>query len=300
MEPTTPLPDTALRDAETLRKFRGALRDARREAGLSQTELGARIGASQTQVSLWERTGKVPSMSAVARIESACELRPNTLLSILGVSISPTRLAQMVNTSTVPTMRFVRATGSGTARTSETATGAVTPGPSRQIEMYLKMLADLDEDGGIPRSPADRERFVVEWLRDAGVDVELGRSPGDGDLLLRDGDTTVEVDLPVFDTLRRASEQLAQQTHELNRVLRRTRVEEPEEKVKQITSALHTLGNRITNLEGQVQELAIRDEVTRDWLMGLIRVLSNDDEEMRLRIAEAVSRKVHPSQRIPD
>lgn len=57
------------------------LRDAREDAGLSQTEFGARLGVSQTRVSRWERGKEYPDvmqMRAIAEMtghDYLCDLR---------------------------------------------------------------------------------------------------------------------------------------------------------------------------------------------------------------------------------
>jgi transcriptional regulator with XRE-family HTH domain len=51
----------------------GALvREARRIAGLSQSELAARVGTTQSAVSNWERGRDVPRVDTLGRILQAC------------------------------------------------------------------------------------------------------------------------------------------------------------------------------------------------------------------------------------
>lgn len=53
----------------------GALvREARRRAGLSQAELGARVGRPQTQVARWERDAVNPSLETLRELVRACGL----------------------------------------------------------------------------------------------------------------------------------------------------------------------------------------------------------------------------------
>jgi len=53
----------------------GALvRDARELAGLSQSDLAARLGTAQSAVSRWERGLDVPRVDTLGRILQACEL----------------------------------------------------------------------------------------------------------------------------------------------------------------------------------------------------------------------------------
>jgi transcriptional regulator with XRE-family HTH domain len=61
---------------------RARLRRARRAAGLTQLELGARLGVSKTTVHLWEQGGRVPRASRVAAIAAALGVDPEELMTI--------------------------------------------------------------------------------------------------------------------------------------------------------------------------------------------------------------------------
>jgi transcriptional regulator with XRE-family HTH domain len=50
------------------------LREARRRAGLSQAELGDRVGRAQTQIARWERGAVQPSLETLRRLIHACDL----------------------------------------------------------------------------------------------------------------------------------------------------------------------------------------------------------------------------------
>lgn len=50
------------------------LREARRRAGLSQAELGARVGRPQTQVARWERDAVNPSLETLRELVRVCGL----------------------------------------------------------------------------------------------------------------------------------------------------------------------------------------------------------------------------------
>lgn len=50
----------------------GLIRQARSLAGLSQSELAARVGTTQPVVSRWERGSEVPRIDALARVLQAC------------------------------------------------------------------------------------------------------------------------------------------------------------------------------------------------------------------------------------
>jgi transcriptional regulator with XRE-family HTH domain len=61
-------------DRQTLSRLRpGVLvRDARRLAGLTQSELASRLGTTQSVVSRWERGLDVPRVDTLARVLQAC------------------------------------------------------------------------------------------------------------------------------------------------------------------------------------------------------------------------------------
>jgi hypothetical protein len=50
------------------------LREARRRAGLSQVELGLRVGRHQSQIARWERGAVEPSLETLRRLVDACDL----------------------------------------------------------------------------------------------------------------------------------------------------------------------------------------------------------------------------------
>ena len=62
-----------------------ALRDARRDAGLSQRELAARVGTSQATISAYENGSKQPSVATLSR-----------LLAATGARLTVTRASQPV------------------------------------------------------------------------------------------------------------------------------------------------------------------------------------------------------------
>jgi transcriptional regulator with XRE-family HTH domain len=57
------------------------VREARRRAGLSQTELGRRLGTSQAAIARWEQGKTAPSFETLRRAARACGLD-------LGVSLA--------------------------------------------------------------------------------------------------------------------------------------------------------------------------------------------------------------------
>ena len=48
------------------------VRDARLRAGLSQTELGQRVGRDRTQIARWERHAVAPSLETLRELVQAC------------------------------------------------------------------------------------------------------------------------------------------------------------------------------------------------------------------------------------
>lgn len=61
---------------------RTRLRQARVAAGLTQLELGTRLGVSKTTVYLWEQGGRVPRASRVRTIAAALGIDPEELMTI--------------------------------------------------------------------------------------------------------------------------------------------------------------------------------------------------------------------------
>lgn len=56
------------------------IRDARREAGLTQADLGARLGTTQSAVSSWEHGRDMPRVDTLARILKACGFEADLVL----------------------------------------------------------------------------------------------------------------------------------------------------------------------------------------------------------------------------
>jgi transcriptional regulator with XRE-family HTH domain len=66
---------------EPKKQFAKNLREARRRAGLSQEELGARSALHSTEISRLERGKREPRLSTIVRLAGALELAPADLLS---------------------------------------------------------------------------------------------------------------------------------------------------------------------------------------------------------------------------
>ncbi|MBM4326665.1 MAG: helix-turn-helix transcriptional regulator [Deltaproteobacteria bacterium] len=60
--------------------FGGALREIRRERGLSQEQLGFEAGLHRTYVSLLERGRKIPTLTTLAQLAVALGLAPSEML----------------------------------------------------------------------------------------------------------------------------------------------------------------------------------------------------------------------------
>lgn len=56
------------------------LREARLRAGLTQAELAARIGSTQSVIARWEGGGALPSHDTLARVVRACGFELSTAL----------------------------------------------------------------------------------------------------------------------------------------------------------------------------------------------------------------------------
>lgn len=63
------------------RQFGENLRRARKEAGLSQEELGFRASLHRTEIGLLERGARVPRIDTVIKIASALQLPPKELVA---------------------------------------------------------------------------------------------------------------------------------------------------------------------------------------------------------------------------
>jgi transcriptional regulator with XRE-family HTH domain len=61
------------------------IRDAKQHAGLSQSEIGRRIGVDQTVVSTWARGAAIPSVERILALDRLFGLRPGTLLERAGL-----------------------------------------------------------------------------------------------------------------------------------------------------------------------------------------------------------------------
>jgi len=61
------------------------IRDAQQHAGLSQREIGRRVGVDQTVVSTWVRGAATPSVERILALDRLFDLRPGTLLERAGL-----------------------------------------------------------------------------------------------------------------------------------------------------------------------------------------------------------------------
>jgi len=57
------------------------LRSARRRAGLTQAELAARVGTTQSAIARWERAASAPSLERLTELVRACGLELDVALA---------------------------------------------------------------------------------------------------------------------------------------------------------------------------------------------------------------------------
>ena len=75
-----PLPVPARRNPLARTDLGRLIGDARRSAGLTQAQLAAAIGTSQSVVSRWERGADSPRIDTLVRILRACGYEPDLVL----------------------------------------------------------------------------------------------------------------------------------------------------------------------------------------------------------------------------
>ena len=88
------------------------LREARRRAGLSQVELGRRVGRHQTQIARWERGAVEPSLETLRRLVDACDLELTLGLAAKDDSYSSDATERL---GLSPAARLVRAVSAANA-----------------------------------------------------------------------------------------------------------------------------------------------------------------------------------------
>ncbi len=116
-------------------KSGGLLREARRRAGLSQAELGRRVGRPQTQIARWERGAVLPSLETLQRLVRACGLDLTLGLAVRDDSYAVEARGRLLLS---PTARLERAIASATA------VHRLRPAPTRIGETPLDPLPVLD------------------------------------------------------------------------------------------------------------------------------------------------------------
>lgn len=75
-----PLPVPARRNPLARTDLGRLIADARRSAGMTQAQLAAAIGTSQSVVSRWERGADSPRVDTLVRILRACGFEPDLVL----------------------------------------------------------------------------------------------------------------------------------------------------------------------------------------------------------------------------
>lgn len=74
-------------------RFATLVRQARERRGLTQSQLGARVGLTQSSVSLWERGEVVPtSVELLRKLERVLTMTPGTLLAAAGYPVKLTAM----------------------------------------------------------------------------------------------------------------------------------------------------------------------------------------------------------------
>jgi DNA-binding transcriptional regulator YiaG len=272
-------------------RFRRELRELRRDLALSQTHLATAIGTSQGMVSRWEQGRAFPPVNSIALIEHVLELEPNHLLKIVGLSIADDVRRDVIARHRQSPRGIREHDGRTVSPDQARHSGSAREDLARRLETALtKAGIELDSIPASLRS-ALLEQVATEVAVEMGAVVERPDTPGNGDILIRYADGSTFSTSLDFRSLQIAADQLAQRTYELRRVLKRTAVDDPEDRIMYIASALQTLGNRITELESTVAELATRDVVLRESVRALYQMVVGDDFGKQREF----SRFVHPS-----
>jgi transcriptional regulator with XRE-family HTH domain len=91
---------------EQLVRFGENMRQARKQAGLSQIDLSARASLDRAAVSFLERAERAPDLSTIVRIASAVGVKPAALLRGIGPHNSTVRGPRGVVENSAPAARF--------------------------------------------------------------------------------------------------------------------------------------------------------------------------------------------------
>ena len=87
-------------------RFLHVIRDLRRVAGLSQTELAARLKTTQSAVARWESGTVSPRLETVARVAEACGVEPQIVWASRG-DVDRTQIAERLRWTPVERLRYL-------------------------------------------------------------------------------------------------------------------------------------------------------------------------------------------------
>jgi transcriptional regulator with XRE-family HTH domain len=85
------------------------IRDVRREAGLSQAQLAAEIGTTQSAVSRWERGHDTPRADTLAAILRACGYEADVVLRPRDTGVDRAQIRSMLRRSPTERLREAEA-----------------------------------------------------------------------------------------------------------------------------------------------------------------------------------------------
>jgi transcriptional regulator with XRE-family HTH domain len=91
---------------EQLVRFGENMRQARREAGLSQIDLSLRASLDRAAVSFLERAERAPDLSTIVRVAGAVGVKPAALLKGIGPAGSTARGPRSPGEDPIPAARF--------------------------------------------------------------------------------------------------------------------------------------------------------------------------------------------------
>src|SRR5262245_20189194 len=162
----------------------GALvREARRRAGLSQAQLGERVGRPQTQIARWEREAVLPSLETVRELVRACDLELTVGLAERDDSYAFDAAERL---ALPPRARFARAVASAIAVRALAGSPRFDPLPAldalEEAGVQFILIGSLAGAlRGSPVVPLDATIAIVAAGNEANLDrlehaaIELGR-----------------------------------------------------------------------------------------------------------------------------
>jgi transcriptional regulator with XRE-family HTH domain len=88
-------------------RFLHVIRDLRRAAGLSQTELAARLETTQSAVARWESGTVSPRLETVARVAHACGFEAQIVWTARG-DVDRAQIAERLRWTPAERLRYLR------------------------------------------------------------------------------------------------------------------------------------------------------------------------------------------------